>query len=92
MTVDPPAPIDDLPLLGGHLHHAVERDGIRRRELVTRDRVGLPQELPDLGEAGLPALLALVQASSSYRGRPYMVAVNGFSSANADENVGQVTW
>ena len=88
-----PRQIDDLPLLGGHLHHAVERDGIRRRELVTRDRVGLPQELPDLGAPGLLALLALVRDQIVVPGK----AVHGGSERillqpTPMEPVGQVTW
>ena len=40
---------------------AVERDRVGRRELPAPDRVGLAEELPDLGPPGLPALLALVR-------------------------------
>ena len=56
-----PRQLDDLQLLGGRLLRAVERDGIRRREWPRCDRVGLPDELLDLGTPGLLARLALVR-------------------------------
>ena len=47
--------------MGGRLPRAVERDQVGRRELTASDRIGLAEELPELGPPGLPAFLALVR-------------------------------
>jgi hypothetical protein len=54
--------VDALLLLDGRLLGAVERDRVRRGELLSAgNHVGLAEELPRLGPPGLPALLTLVR-------------------------------
>ena len=84
--------IEARQLLGGRLPRGVQRDGVGRGERPGRDRVGLPEELRDLGPPGLRALLALVRDPIVIPGNPVHRGREGILLEPAlVETVGQVT-